>query len=1207
MKKKNLIKIIQQSIKEILKEQGDPFDPVFEPVEPAEPATQPQCSQLTDYGGPLTYFILDPDGVTGNPACYSTTIDQSFICCSTLNNNTNQLDNNVQIGPGFFGGASPLLSISSGESCYNATGNSFDYSDLQTWLTNINQYPLGLNQVPGYENIDLSADCPGCTYLSATNYNSQATIDDQSCTFEACNAQGFDNYFCNDPATSALCSNNLPNGSLFASLTDTGLCTFTGCYDENQPSGPPGYGLPNTNYVCSTHTYASTLCDATPVGNPATSYTDNDGNSNLVPTITPDLSSCTYPTPVLGCMDINFNGAGNYNPNANVDDASCAITGCVDETTGQLGLPSTNWLCISNPGSTISATYTANVTPDTCISDPILGCMDDDYAEYHVAHDWSATDPNGPFANQGESDIFYCQNLMYEGCTDSISNNFYCLNPAGPACTGGNNDILPTASVVVPNIPNTSPITITLVTDDGTCDYDLDDDNILDVDEVWGCADPNADDAAQLTAHGLTFVANGSTSYPPWNAYDPNANPPISDPGGFGNFLPQNFIDGGCHYTVYGCTDPLSPNYYDPATLNPPRTATNTTFINAVGPNDPTDPCLLPPGCTATNANNYVGSPQDEYTADDGSCLFNGCSNQYADNPTMVTGVDYLGNAILAYTNIIANDDDGSCNFNVCMTQGISNYVCVITPQLCIDPTQGGLPCGNTPCPNGTPDQTNIPGTWTNTGCNNDGCMDSRATNYDVNATFEPQGTCIYEYCKDANAYNFSQHRPDGLQWIPNHDQGGTPAALAKCEYLGCAESSAPQSPSNLPSEEYPTPLTSGFTLYYFHLDNDGCEIDPNISPFKNSIEPTGNLSLSAPDCCPLVGCTDDGFHPSGQQFWQGYNYDTTLGIAVYPGVSATNYDQNVNVAAYASDPQACTYNIGCTDPLAPNFDPIAEIDTDITQCLPYCKRIKAIQCNPDPDPNDWAPGTFGGLVNFENIIEIDCTHINGDTPEIGDEFLSNRGILYVNPLVVGGQGLSCPSYPPANYGTQPPPFMAVGMPGQILTCGMDPSATPSNTPSGGSAYCGGQYAGCTYIFGANVSGQTGLGAPIFDKEGNIIGYEPSEPDPTADTGRWTLYPDGQLQTYNDDPGEQPPQTEQIDAVFRVIEKQDDTGPGLANQDGWSCENPPPTPIDDTGISHGIVPPAPSTKDSPLEENVLKQSKNIRKALRSFFLKNKNK
>ena len=205
------------------------------------------------------------------------------------------------------------------------------------------------------------------------------------------------------------------------------------------------------------------------------------------------------------------------------------------------------------------------------------------------------------YANAEEQNIALCS---YTGCTDEAANNY------------------------------NEQATI----DDGSCNYDIDDDGVLDADEIVGCQDPTADN------------------------YDEFA----TNPGEVGNFTAQDYFDGGCIYTIEGCTDINSDNYLDPATLTLPQTADNTTIQNTQA-GTANDPCLLPPGCTDPNAINYVGDDDVAFTTDNGSCIFAGCLNDLANNYIGSIVSDIVGyNGITPTDNPTSFQDDGSCTFDYC-------------------------------------------------------------------------------------------------------------------------------------------------------------------------------------------------------------------------------------------------------------------------------------------------------------------------------------------------------------------------------------------------------------------------------------------------------------------------------------------------------------------------------------------------------------
>jgi hypothetical protein len=1287
MKKKDLYKIVKQSLKEVLQEQKRrpelskfplsadnlvDFDtgfiktPVKNIAKDIAAGNQGEIDLINFYaGGPggqsgaggaggagtgaynLNFWsVIGPTSPVGTPGnCNFIQVEDVWICNNpgqgqSASGGTLSFLVNGQQGP------FPSVSLCAEHGYPNAPvadPNNPTHQEFLDWLTSGAVPSIYVNI---YTNINpFQLVCPTCTYEDADNTYANAYpfpgsstppagltySENASCIFTACNAPGYSNYFCiNFPA---LCSNNEPDLTQIASINDPGLCEVVGCLNENSDFDPTNnlYGLINTGWICSS-TFGSTLCTN---GILNQTYTDNDGNSGLsVANTQNDPTLCNPIAPSLGCTVLGYT---NYNSSYNVDDGSCEYQGCLDEQT-TTGLLNSNWICQSVPAlcsitpgvpnPTYSVT-THNITslPDPngvsfnatysdpnndCTQDPIYGCLDNTeilpgillYPTYNQAH----TFDNTTYATQADQNLATCGDPVITGCTNPIANNYHCddVNAATGiyACSdvdGDGVDDIPNLTFQSPLGIGTNQTTAAVVGDPTTlCNYDSDNDGVDDDDEVVGCTDSNADNyglqpdgtPCATDAQG-NIILNGCT-----------------DVGVVGAFTAQNHIDNGCTYTVYGCTDSTSPAYLDPATLTAPQTATNTTIINQISATNTGDPCQLSPGCTDEDAINYVGTAAAPFTADNGSCLFEGCSNAYANNPTIIVS------ALTQYDGMVANVDDGSCTFNYCNTQGAPNYVCVVKPQLCIDPTQANLACGNTPCPNGIPASsynsldssgasTSVSFTVTNTGCTVTGCLDPLAQNYDATlpAGALDDGSCSYSYCNNQNALNYGSNRPivpsalqgtptsaanSGATWISGQDQG----LESVCEFEGCNDPSLPAS-TDPSTETFP-----GSGVYLHHPDNDGCQStqtpDPSYVPGLNS---TGMLSLQNTSCCANSGCVDNGdldlpgVFPglSGQQFWQQFNYDVNLGIAAYPGVSANNYNPG------ASSPDgSCTYNIGCTDPSAPNYDPNADIDTDVTQCLPACKRIEAVQCTPDPDPNNFSPQAGA----YEHKISIPCAHYNGNSPDIGDEFWNTNGRLYTSLPGgnIGTQGLPCPNFPVQNYGIAPPPFNAVGTPGQILSCNPNSSAgSPQNAPMNGSAYCPGGYTGCTYIFGANPNFGAGDDKNEF-----------------ADTGMWTLYPANEYQTYGE---KKTPDGglgyTSINAVFRIISVDDDNGP-ITNLNPWQCGVQPPTPSGGVGyiVGKGVGDIDSLKSDRPEKEFLtieeVKTSKQLRKSLIEI-LKIKNK
>ncbi|MBT5022835.1 hypothetical protein HOK51_01080 [Candidatus Woesearchaeota archaeon] len=131
----------------------------------------------------------------------------------------------------------------------------------------------------------------GCTDPNANNYNSNANVDDNSCTYDisGCTDQDANNYN--------------PNANI-----DDESCTYDiyGCTDQDANN----YNS-NANVDDGTCTYDILGC------------TDQDAN-NYNPNANIDDNSCKYNLEVQGCTDEQAN---NYNPDATLDDGSCNYAG----------------------------------------------------------------------------------------------------------------------------------------------------------------------------------------------------------------------------------------------------------------------------------------------------------------------------------------------------------------------------------------------------------------------------------------------------------------------------------------------------------------------------------------------------------------------------------------------------------------------------------------------------------------------------------------------------------------------------------------------------------------------------------------------------------------------------------------------------------------------------------------------------------------
>ena len=914
-----------------------------------------------------------------------------------------------------------------------------------------------------------------------------------------------------------------------------------------------------------------------------------DPNAN-----TDDGTFCEY----IACGDTN---ALNYNPAFILDDntytdqtvqnaALCDYSGCMDSTAANFSID-----------AVLDTSLYADETEQNNTLCQFPGCLDQNAINYddQAILDNNPDNDNTIYNNAAEQNAIFCQ---YSGCMDDTAGTNTDVNGNGLylALNYDPDAILDSNTYADVEEQNTALCSYTGCTDeaannydeqatidDGSCDYDVDDDGVLDADEIVGCQDPTAD----------------------------NYNEFATNPGEVGNFTAQDYFDGGCIYTIEGCTDTNSDNYLDPATLTLPQTADNTTIQNTQA-GTANDPCLLPPGCTDPNATNYVGDDDVAFTTDNGSCIFAGCLNDLANNYIGSIVSDIVGyNGITPTDNPTSFQDDGSCTFDYCSDSDYGNYVCVVEPSLCTDPTQGGLQCASA-CPNGEFNPTL--GTI-NTDINlcevvTEYCPDELAFNYTNPTTLSEQVTvntantamCKYRYCDEDTAYNYSGVRPDGQPW--NNDDIGDDGL---CEFVGCADSTLAGGiyESTNPSTIYTN--TGGLEIYYYHDNNSGCEMDPQAAIDPNSLEPTNNLSLTDYSCCPnagIFGCTDNGGTTNngtgilfGQQEWQATpdpssgvtdSYATQTGIQAYPFSTPGAYNPNATIGAinYNSDAQiddgTCEYNIGCYDPDAFNGDSSNQLDTQPDSSCKYCKDIVAVQCNPDPDENGYAQNyidMFGSLEeqididslnkfkepqppkpsksNFKHTITRVCATIGGETPQVGDEFLA-QGIQYTSAGtgIVSGVNQVLPINEVEDVEIDPNTaiddleFETCCCPGGLPG---SPSFTANAALPGGCASIG-----CSS--GACDEGTTGIVPTVYDS---------GKPGKTN-----------------------------ITAVFRVESISNPTSNNNVNFQPWQCSKRPPS--SGLGIDFGKPIDVKPYEGPKLKINEIEISKKLRKSLTEMF-KNK--
>ncbi len=296
-------------------------------------------------------------------------------------------------------------------------------------------------------------------------------------------------------------------------------------------------------------------------------------------------------------------------------------------------------------------------------------------------------------------------------------------------------------------------------------------------------------------------------------------------------------------------------------------------------------------GCMDDTAFNYIqptGDPLVDVNTDDGSCIpvVEGCMNPLAFN--------YDPNA---------NVDDGSCVPVVvgCMDPTAFNYdPTANTPGTCVPVILGCMDAtafNYNPLAN-TDDGSCVPIIY--------GCTDPSSFNYDSTANTD-DGSCIPVVlgCTDPTSFNFDP--------AANTDDGSCIAVV-----YGCTD----------PTSFNYDPLAN--------TDNGSCE--PFIYGCMDSLsfnyDPLANTDNGS--CVPFIyGCMDPNSFNYDPQANTNQVSATDLSNPCIPIVygcmdsTAVNYDPEANV-----DNGSCiTAIVGCTDPNAYNYDPNANV-SDSTACF---------------------------------------------------------------------------------------------------------------------------------------------------------------------------------------------------------------------------------------------------------------------------------
>lgn len=515
----------------------------------------------------------------------------------------------------------------------------------------------------------------GCTQPDACNYDINAVIDDSSCQFP------------NDPCDDgdATTTNDMINADCVCIGEDTGL--IAGCMDMN---------------ACN-FSMEATIDDGTClfIGTPC-----EDNNPETFNDVIQDDCTCSGEPQIFieGCTATE---ACNYNPEATIEDGSCALPGFPCDDLNEL---------------TANDAY----TDDCACVGVLLGCTDANACNYNseaILDDVSCTFPG---SSCDDGDIFTINEILSADCVclgDTITGTPGCT--AMEACNYN-----PDATI-----------------EDGSCElpgYDCDDDDSNTINDML-----TADCQCVGTLTGC--MTTEACNYNPDAVIDNGECFFVGDPCDDNNLTTDNDVinsDCGCagedNGEILGCTDMTACNYNVLATIDDASCILigsncddgDINTINDVIGDDCTcagEVFVEVLGCTAIEACNY----NPDANTEDGSCILPGfpCDDNDPNTESDAYNVDCICTGL-----IVGCMDPSACNYNA-LAQ-LDNFTCEFPGD---------------PCNDGNPETMNDI-LDSDCGCIGTfiemlGCTDMDACNYDMSANTD-DGSCYFvgDPCDDGDA-----------------------------------------------------------------------------------------------------------------------------------------------------------------------------------------------------------------------------------------------------------------------------------------------------------------------------------------------------------------------------------------------------------------------------------------------------------------------
>ena len=727
----------------------------------------------------------------------------------------------------------------------------------------------GFGQISSATYVCEISEISGCTDQTAYNFNSDATIDDDSCynldwsvTPTDCNMT----ILINSPSDITVNGEEIPIGATIGVFYENSngqlLCGGSTVWTGTTTSLPAFGSEPG-------------LDNGFEVGEVFTNWALLIGNQSIAMDINGATMNSDGFSPSYLC-----NGFGNL-LSVNFEGDFVLTYGCTDETACNFD----NSAVIDDGNCSYGQTYYQDSDGDG-LGNPDENTTSCDQEEGYVTND---DDPCPDNTENPNNSLFWYFDYDGDGLGDeSFTPGVAGCNSPGPEWVDNNNDLCPESSLNDSN-------------GNGICDED----------EILGCTDENS-----INYDSIANVDDGSCILDLLGCTDPDSL----------NYSPEATTDdGSCIAIVEGCTDETAINYNQNANSDDGSCCSiegcddeNSLNYNPFACIDDGS-CIFPlEGCTNPSSFNY----NPEANTDDGSCI------DYIDGCLDVTACNYDSSAntsdgtcefALEYYDCDGNcladtDADGVCDeleVPGCTDNTAFNYSSSATDDdgTCVPASSG---CTN-------PDALNYDDTAnTDNGlcCFIGGCTNSSAFNFSSDACLD-DGSCVeFIYgCTDSSSFNYNPSA--------NSNDGSCLPYI-----YGCTDTLACNYDSNVNTDNG----SCNYAVEFYDC-NDQCINDIDNDLVCDELEISGctdtnaiNYSPDATDTedgvCVFIGCLDStacNFDPSG--FFNEFvvcDFTSCLGCTDF---SADNYDGEATL-----DDGSCIFS-GCTDASACNYSQIATND----------------------------------------------------------------------------------------------------------------------------------------------------------------------------------------------------------------------------------------------------------------------------------------